>query len=278
MVDQVAAALEKLERDGYFIEKGLLSGRALAEARQALSELLEREPTGRNAFEGFKTKHVYTVIGKTRAFDPLFAHPFVMSLCERVLGANFLLSTGLGISILPGENAQSWHFDDSFYPVPRPRPPLSLGLIVALDDFTLDNGATEVIPGSHRWVKETPDGPTSRNTHAIKRPGVVDADDANRGRGDLVKAVMPAGSALVFYGTLWHRGGANRSERARMAISPQYCCAWLRTQENYSLAVPPETVRTLSPQLQSLLGYNIHPVFMGHVGGRHPAKALEPAT
>jgi ectoine hydroxylase-related dioxygenase (phytanoyl-CoA dioxygenase family) len=171
--------------------------------------------------------------------------------------------------------AQAWHFDDSFYPVPRPRPPLSLALIVALDDFTNENGATELIPGSHRWALETPEGPTSRNTHAIKTPGMVDPKEANRGHRDLVKAIMPAGSALVFYGTLWHRGGANGSDRPRMAISPQYCCAWLRTQENYSLAVPRETARSLSPRMQSLLGYNIHPVFMGHVGGRHPGKTLE---
>jgi ectoine hydroxylase-related dioxygenase (phytanoyl-CoA dioxygenase family) len=86
---------------------------------------------------------------------------------------------------------------------------------------------------------------------------------------------MPAGSALIYYGTLLPRGGANQTDRPRMAISPQYCCGWLRSQENHSLAVPPETVRTLSPQLQSLLGYNIHPAFMGHVGGRHPARVLE---
>jgi ectoine hydroxylase-related dioxygenase (phytanoyl-CoA dioxygenase family) len=270
-------SLERLEKDGYFIAEGLITGRELKEARTALARLLEQEPTGRNAFEGFKTKHVYTVVAKTRAFDGLFTHPLVMGLAERILGANFLLSTGLGIEIWPGENAQAWHFDDSFYLVPRPRPALSLSVILALDDFTDENGATEVIPGSHRWSKDAPDVPTGVNTYFIKTPGVVDPAEANRGRDDLVKAVMPAGSGLIFYGTLIHRGGSNRSSRPRMAISPQYCCAWLRTQENHSLAVPAETVRTLSPQLQSLLGYNIHPSFMGHVGGRHPGKMLESA-
>jgi ectoine hydroxylase-related dioxygenase (phytanoyl-CoA dioxygenase family) len=275
MSDRIEARLAQLETDGYFIEEGLVRGQELIDARAALGKLLDEVPTGRNAFEGFKTKHVYTVVAKTRAFDGLFTHPLVMGLGERILGANFLLSTGLGIEIWPGENAQAWHFDDSFYLVPRPRPALSLSVILALDDFTAENGATEVLPGSHRWSKETPGAPAGPNTYYIKTPRLLEPEAANRGRDDMVKAIMPAGSALIFYGTLLHRGGANQTDRPRMAISPQYCCGWLRSQENHSLAVPPETVRTLSPQLQSLLGYNIHPAFMGHVGGRHPARVLE---
>lgn len=274
MTSEIDTSLSQLECNGYFIREGLMPPTELRSAREALVRLMDAEPTGRNAFEGFKTKHVYTVVGKTRAFDPLFENPLVMGLCQSLLGDNFLLSTGLGISILPGENAQAWHHDDTFYRVPRPRPPLSLSVIVALDNFTAENGATEVVPGSHRWGAAGPESAASPNTYAIKTPDSVDADTANQSRDDAIKAVMPAGSALIFYGTLIHRGGSNKTTVPRMAISPQYCCSWLRPQENHSLAVPREIVRELSPQLQSLLGYNIHPSFMGHVGGRHPAKTL----
>ena len=86
---------------------------------------------------------------------------------------------------------------------------------------------------------------------------------------------MPAGSAVVFSGNLWHGGGVNRANESRLALTAQYCAPWLRTQENMSLAVAPSTVATLSEELQALLGYAIHPPFMGHVNGMHPKRLLE---
>jgi len=86
---------------------------------------------------------------------------------------------------------------------------------------------------------------------------------------------MPAGSVIVFLGTLLHRGGANRSERARLAISNQYCQPWARQQENYTLAIAAERVRRMPERVQALLGYSIHPPFMGHVEGVHPRRLLE---
>ena len=140
----------------------------------------------------------------------------------------------------PGETAQQFHIDDDFYRVGRPRPPISLSAIWAIDEFTGENGATEVIPGSHRWGDEVPEA----------------------GNPDVVKVVMPAGSVVVFAGTLWHRGGANRSDRPRLAITPQYCEPWARQQEQQILSVGPEAAR-YSGRIQSMLGYSIHPPFMG---------------
>ena len=87
-------------------------------------------------------------------------------------------------------------------------------------------------------------------------------------------ALLPAGGAIVFAGTLIHRGGANRSTAPRLAITNQYCEPWARTQENFYLSVPPAVVRGLPPRVQALLGYEIYPPFMGHVMGRHPQKTL----
>ena len=90
------------------------------------------------------------------------------------------------------------------------------------------------------------------------------------------RLAMPAGSAVVFPGTLWHRGGANRSQTPRLALSTQYCEPWARQQENFFLSVPREVARGLSELVQELLGYSIHPPFMGHAGGLHPKRHLVP--
>ena len=87
---------------------------------------------------------------------------------------------------------------------------------------------------------------------------------------------IPAGACLFFHGTLLHRGGANRSAAPRLAFSNQYCQPWARQQENFLLGVPPEVARAMPPRLQEMLGYSIHPPFMGQLTASHPAKALQP--
>ena len=182
----------------------------------------------------------------------LVEHPWVLAILDRLLLPNFLLSANLAINLLPGETAQQFHIDDDFYRVGRPRPPISVSAIWAIDDFTAENGATEVIPGSHRWGDEIPGA-----DHPV------------------VKVVMPAGSVVVFAGTLWHRGGANHSDRSRLAITPQYCEPWARQQEQQILSVGPKATQ-YSERIQSMLGYSIHPPFMGHVDGLHPLRLLDP--
>jgi ectoine hydroxylase-related dioxygenase (phytanoyl-CoA dioxygenase family) len=86
--------------------------------------------------------------------------------------------------------------------------------------------------------------------------------------------VVPAGACIFFHGTLMHRGGANRSAAPRLAFSNQYCEPWARTQENFYLGIPGALVRAMSPRLQTLLGYEIMPPFMGHVTASHPSKVL----
>jgi ectoine hydroxylase-related dioxygenase (phytanoyl-CoA dioxygenase family) len=88
--------------------------------------------------------------------------------------------------------------------------------------------------------------------------------------------MMPAGACMVFAGTLLHRGGGNSADTTRRAFSNQYCQPWARTQENFFLAIPPAEAARMSPAVQSLLGYSIHPPFMGQLSAYHPRKALEP--
>lgn len=247
---QIRADYDVLMRDGYVIIENVLT-KDECEAFKA-EGLAMLEKTGRNPFEGHSTQRAYNVLSKTRRADALAEHPRVLGLLDRIFQPQYLLSQSLIINILPGEDAQGLHFDDSFYRVPRPRPAMGAATVWAIDAFTEDNGATVIVPGSHTWG----DDPV---------PEPVDA----------IPAVMPQGSVVVFLGTTWHGGGANQSKDARFAITHQYCEGYLRQQANYFLELSKDTLRAMSPQMRALVGYSIYPPFMGMVNGMHPLRLLE---
>src|SRR5690348_4097133 len=237
--DVLDPAWADLERDGFVVLERLIP-EELVQAFRA--DVLPRlaPPYARNNFEGFATQRLYNVIQKTLACNPLVEHPVVLGLLDRMLEPNYLLSQLQVIHILPGEARQPLHHDDAFYPWPRPRRSLGAAAIWAIDPFTEDNGATVVLPRSHLWPDRAP----------------TDADE-------LRSVVMPAGSVVVFHGTLWHGGGANRSQAPRLAVAAQYCAPYLRQQENFGLSVTRERARECSEHVQRMLGYSIHPPFMG---------------
>lgn len=246
----VDADFAAIERDGYVILKNLLSPEECERIRAAVTPLLDK--TGRNTFEGERTQRVYSVLNKTRACDRLVDHPRVLALLDRLFLPNYLLSQLQVININPGEAAQLLHPDDAIYPVPRPRPPLGAATVWAFDAFTNDNGATVVLPGSHRW----------------------DADRRPSDHDTRLTVAMPPGSCIFFVGTLWHGGGANHSDQARLAITAQYCEPWLRPQEAFTLSTSRDTVRAVSEDIRRMLGYSIHPPFIGMVNGMHPNRLL----
>ena len=196
--------------------------------KDALAPYLRGEKMGRNDFEGYESERVYALLAKSPVFGELAAHPLVLDVCEQVLGPNFMLSACLAINTHPGENAQPLHFDDSFYRVPRPRPAYGVSAFWAIDDFTPDNGPTEIIPGSHKWGSDAPVGVSFHD--AFVNGKKVPVED----HPDLQQVIMPAGSLMLTPGTLWHRGGANNSNGSRLAITPQYCVAWGRQMETHA--------------------------------------------
>ena len=247
----VEAHVENLNRDGFTIVEGFLDKKTLAEVRTGLKPLLGLH-RGRNAFEGFTTERVYTLVGRGAVFERLAADERLLALIGRFLQPNFLLSAAQAICIHPGEAQQALHHDDSFYRVPRPRPALSVTMITAIDDFTQDNGCTMICPGSQML-----------------------GDGVDRSQLRPRFAAMAAGSCLILLGTLLHGGGANRSNAPRLAITYQYCEGWLRQQENFFLAIPKDIAKTMSPRVQELIGYSIWPPFMGMVTAYHPVHALD---
>jgi hypothetical protein len=240
---------QTLMSEGYVIIENLITPSQCAQIKNQCMPLMGL--TGRNKFEGEKTQRIYNVLGKTRCIDSLADHPRILGLMDLLFRPNYLLSQSQVINILPGESQQAFHYDDSFYQIPRPRPPLGAASIWAIDDFTEENGATVVIPKSQEWDGQQV--PTTEKT---------------------IQAVMPAGSAIFFLGTTWHGGGENKSSTSRLAVTHQYCEAFLRQQENYLLELNKDIVRSLSPELRSLVGYSIYPPFMGMVDGKHPLRIL----
>ena len=248
----VAASLDE---HGYALIEGLLDPADVAARRAGLDDLFAATPTGRNFFEGFHTQRIYAVYAKTRAFDDLAVHPRLLAALDHALGPHYQFSAPVALRIGPGEKAQVLHRDEDVYPIPRPHPPVVVNSMWALCDFTEENGATRLIPGSHRWPED-------------RRP----AEDGS----ETIGAAMPAGSVLIYLGGLWHGGGANTTDRPRPGLILEYVVSWLRPQETQLVAVPPEVASRLPERLQELLGYNVYPPFLGYVDGRHPRRYLSP--
>jgi len=264
-MDSTDERLGRYHEQGFVVLENVLVGREVDELRSALQPYLDLGWQGRNNFEGERTQRVYSLVGRGAVFERTAEHPAVLALLDRLLRPGYLLTASQAICIHPGETAQPVHSDDPFYSLPRPRPAVSVSTIWALDDFTGIGGGTEVIPGSHEWSDE-------QLASTYRDDPDVQVDPAILERLQAVE--MPAGSLVLFAGTLLHRGGANRSDTTRRAFSHQYCEPWARQQENFLLSVPRERARKMSPRLRQLLGYSIHPPFMGQIAGRHPEKWL----
>lgn len=246
----VDAVSDALAHDGCVVVERFLEETKVAALKAELAPHRDATPLGRNDFEGHVTKRIYALFAKTRGFDELATHPLLLGVLDRVLG-HYQLSGPVGIDIGPGETPQGLHRDDVVYPIPWPHEQVVLNTMWALDDFTEDNGATLIVPGSHR-------------TSPADRP-----DDR-----EAITATMPAGSVMFYVGTVWHGGGANRTDERRLGVILEYCAAWCRAQENHITAIGEDVIRTLDPKLQELLGYNIFPPFLGYVDGRHPRRTL----
>lgn len=257
---------------GYIIFTNVLAPQHLSKIRGALSPYLEPNISGRNDFEGLRSNRIYAMLAKSPVFADLVAHPLALAFAESELGTSCLLSACLAINLHPGETVQPWHRDDAHINIPMPHPPYGVSTFWALDDTTSDNGATEVLPGSHRWAEEDMNGRFSRADFANKTIRDVSIDPG--AHPDAVKAVMKAGSLMVAKGTLLHRGGANKSDRSRLIITPQYCPGWARPLENVMAGVPRATAAEYPQRVRELIGYSIHPPFMGYVDGIHPDKLL----
>lgn len=244
--------LAALQRDGYVVIPDVLGPAELEGVRAAVQPVLPGTRFGRTDFEGERTERIYNLLGKVPAIAALVEHPLILELGEAVMVPEFLLSSAQAINIHPGENAQGLHCDHSFgTSTRRPDVPLGLSTMWALTDFTADNGATRLVPGSHEWDE----------TSAV-------IDDL-----ETVAAEMTAGSVLVYLGGVYHGGGANQADTERLGISIIYCQPWMRQFENQIAAVPRDVAAGFTPRLQRMLGYSTWGPW-GTVDGMDPIRLL----
>jgi ectoine hydroxylase-related dioxygenase (phytanoyl-CoA dioxygenase family) len=257
----------RLRTQGFTIIENYMSAEQLARFRDGLEGHLGTY-RGRNPFEGLTTERVYTLVGRGKVFEEIAEDARLLALLDRWLLPHYLLSANHAICIYPGEKQQGLHYDDTFYPFPRPRPAISMSTIGAIDPFTAKNGGTVMYPGSHLW-------PAERMQALFADLAAGRATDDTR---SALHLTMPAGALCLFQGTLVHGAGANRSDKPRLAYTNHYCEPWARQQENFALGVPKDRVARMSPELQALLGYELRRPgdIMGQVGGYHPAKTLDP--
>jgi ectoine hydroxylase-related dioxygenase (phytanoyl-CoA dioxygenase family) len=249
-IDEHAA---RLDRDGFTIVENAIEPALLDELAAELARLEEDAGPGKNFFEGFKTVRVYNLLARGRRFEAIPVHDHVLPIVERVLDRGCLVSSLSSIAIGPGEGAQPIHADDMLIPLPKPHVPIVCNTMWALTDFTDENGATRLVPGTHRADRS----PEPGEAHAT------------------VPAAMARGSVLVFNGSVWHGGGANRTERRRVGIAMNYCAGWIRQQENQQLGIPREVAKGFSPRLRKLVGYGIYRGLLGHVDKCSPVDLLD---
>jgi ectoine hydroxylase-related dioxygenase (phytanoyl-CoA dioxygenase family) len=253
-MQDVDAHAARIARDGYTILENALEP-ALVDALATDLLRLERElgvRPARNDFEGTCTVRIYNLLVHGALYEQIPVHPAVLPLVERVLDAGCLVSSLSSISIDPGETAQPIHADDQLIPLAKPHVATVCNTMWALTDFTEANGATRIIPGSH----------------------VRDHSPVYGRHYDSIPAEMRRGSVLVWHGSLWHGGGANRTDGRRVGIAMNYCAGWIRQQENQQLGIPRDVARRFAPRLRELVGYGVYNGLIGHIDKQNPGKLL----
>lgn len=247
--------VQELQERGYSIMQGAIEP-ALCDDIVAEIERLEaiappHQP--RNVHTGYNTVRYFDLLNRGEVWQRVATHAHVLSVVRGVLGKDMLLST-MGTALIgPDEPAQRLHRDDDLYEMPMPHKHLVCNTMWALSDFTEENGATRIVPSTHRLI-ESPNPNTKYES---------------------IAAVMPKGSICFVIGTCYHGGGANRTRERRWGLTINYCAGAMRQQENLMLSVTRERARSFSHELQSLIGYRATNRFVGHVNVRDPRHLLQ---
>jgi ectoine hydroxylase-related dioxygenase (phytanoyl-CoA dioxygenase family) len=251
-----ADVAEILTRDGCAVVERLADGAVLDRARAELAPYVEATPFGPDDFSGRRTRRTGGLVARSASARELVMHPLVLGAVRALLGhaTSVQLHLTQVIAIGPGEPGQQIHRDQwafDFFPFPSGYE-VQCNTIWAMNDFTEANGATRVIPGSHRLE--------DRREFAYE---------------DTEPATMPAGSVLFYTGSLYHGAGANRCDDVRYGLNITYAVSWLRQEENQYLSCPPEIARELPDDLLRLMGYARGAYALGYVDDmRDPLDVL----
>lgn len=262
--------VQEIEKTGYSIAEGAIPSEFCAEIREEISRLEQDGPPSirQNEFTGFHTLRYFDLLNQGEVWQRVATYAPVLNVIRGVLGQDALLST-MGTAVIdPGETPQRIHCDDQLYGIRRPHKHLVCNTMWALSDFTIENGATQLVPKSH-MLPHYPDDNLS--AEARKKIDATGSDQSF----DTIQAAMPAGSICFVVGTCYHGGGANTSDERRWALTINYCAGSQRQQENLMLAHTRSKLASFSSELQNILGLASSAYGVGHINAGDPKSILQ---
>jgi ectoine hydroxylase-related dioxygenase (phytanoyl-CoA dioxygenase family) len=244
----IGAVVTDIRNDGYAVVENFLLADNVETIRTAFNtEVPITEMRAIGTSTG-RTWRAHNLLAKTRAADFVFLDPRLRAIVDGVIGKYSQVNIATLFNTLPGESKQDLHQDDGLWPIPHPHPSLMCNVLFAFDDFTMENGATHVVPFSHTWTK-----PIDQSV-------------------EFVQVELKSGSALFWEGGLWHGGGANMTaDQERMGFFISHLVSYLRPSDLQLVSIPREVVREMPRKLQRLVGY--YP-FGNGVDGRDPMDTL----
>ena len=245
----IGSVVSEIRDKGYCVVENFLTTEEVEQLRANFNESVPITEMRAIGTETGRTWRAHNLLGKTRAADNVFLDPRLRAIVDGVIGKYNQVNVTTLFNTLPGETKQLLHQDDGLWPIPRPHPAFLCNALFAFDDFTKANGATHLVPYSHRWTS-----PVDQSV-------------------DSIQVEMSSGSVVFWEGGMWHAGGANTTgDLERMGFFISHQVSYLRPQEIQLLSIPQETVRKMPKKLQRLIGY--HSFGLG-VDGRDPLDVLE---
>ena len=236
--------LTSIQEDGAIIIDGLITPDSVNALRSETDPYMEATENGSDEFVGFKTTRTGGLVMRSDRCRDLIQNPIILGLCDGFLLEHcerYQLHLTQIIRLRPGQGAQAIHRDRWAWGQHLAHVEPQLNTIWALSDFTAENGATRVVPGSTEWP-----------------------DDRAPVEDEITQAEMKAGSVLVYTGSVFHGGGDNTSGEDRIGLNITYSLGWLRQEENQYLSTPPELAKSLPRQLQELIGYAMGQYALGY--------------
>jgi ectoine hydroxylase-related dioxygenase (phytanoyl-CoA dioxygenase family) len=259
-----------LEAAGAVIVERLVDPEVMAAIDAETRPFREATASGRDDFSGHNTRRTGALLARSPSSQQVIAHPTVLGVCDEILGAHatgYQLHLTQLIDIGGGEPAQMLHRDHwawDFFPFPSGFH-VEVSTMWALTDFTVENGATRVVPGSHHWPHDMRLGDP-----------LLDGAESEQ---QWVQADMPVGSVLMYLGSTVHGAGENRTGERRVGVNVDYCLSWLRQEENQYLACPPDVAATLPIDVAKLAGYAKGAYALGYFADTlDPMEAVHPGA
>ena len=238
--------VETVTNEGYVVIPDFIDDIEVNRLNRGLELIFDMVKSVERKGLGQQTVHIHNSLAKTRIVDDYAINPELLTIIEAILGPDFQISSVVAMCPRPSDLPQHLHRDDGHFPMLRCFP-LVANTLLALDPFTIENGATQLVPKSH-FVS----GHVDPNTKCISLE-------------------MPAGSIAIWDGGTLHRGGGNTSKTThRRSLNINFNLAWLKQRENQFLGVAPGVVLSLPERLQQLMGFQLTNIGLGTVDYKNP--------